>query len=198
MKIAWRIREKLLASAIILVAVVSVLSYSSFHGASRFRGLTKSIRARSSELPLAANLGERISELRVTFLRYSLFKQIEGLSGAKPGLVGPTIVGFVDDEISLRQQFLFDLEQVNLALKEYESQLLENVLTGKMLLDIRREKSTVLELKEILANVTGDFTQADWIFNHVNRATLDQDLNKLQEQVTLLPGFLSQRMNAFH
>lgn len=198
MKIAWRIREKLLACSIILLVIVSVLSYSSFHGASRFRGLTKSIRSRSSELPLAASLGQKVSELRITFFRYSLFKQLEDSGMTNRGPLGPSISGFVDDEISLRQQFLFDLEQVNLALKEYEQQLDENVASGWMLSDIRREKSTVDELKQTLATVAVDFAQADWIFNNTNRITLDQELVDLQEQVTLLPGFLSQRMNAFH
>ena len=80
MKLAWRIREKILASSIILLVVVSVLSYASFHGASRFRGLTKSIRSRSSELPLAANLGQCISELRITFLRFNHFRDLQNLS----------------------------------------------------------------------------------------------------------------------
>ena len=196
MKWSWRIREKLLAFSIVLLVVVSVLAYNSFHGASRFRALTKSIRTRSSELPLAATLGEKVSDLRITFLRYSLYKQ-SGNASANPGNVGPSISGF-DDEISLRREFLFDLEQVKSALAEYENQLQENLTDGRMLSDTRREQSTVAELKTILADIATDFAQTDWVFSSLNQMTLDQELSQLQEQVTLLPGFLTQRMNAYH
>ncbi|MDG2470581.1 MAG: ATP-binding protein [Pirellulaceae bacterium] len=200
MRFAWRIREKLLISSVILVVVVSILSYSSFHGASLFRGLTKSIRTRAGELPLAAKLSEKVSELRVTFLRFSLFNQLANrrVYGGIPSSVGPSLSGLVDDEISVRQEFLFDLEQVNLALIDYQAQLEENVKEGRMLSDVGREKMTVEELQSILSRIAADFARSDWVFTDTNRIALDQALMQLQEQVTLLPGFLTQRMDAFH
>ena len=112
--------------------------------------------------------------------------------------MGPSPSGFIDDEISLRQQFLFELDRVNSALQEYEDQLQVNLADGRMLSDIGRELMTVAEIKEMLARIATEFAQTDWVFSSLNRITLDQDLIKLQEQITLLPGFLNQRMNAFH
>lgn len=198
MKVRWRIREKLFASTLILVVAVSVLAYSSFQGAGRFRAVTKTIRDRSNGLPLSANLAQKVAQLRVAFLRYSMFKQIELETGGSPGKVGPTVNGFLDDEISLRQRFLFDLEQVDSALGEYENHLKGIDDDGKLLSDIHREVVLVDELKAILANIARDFAQTDWIFTSRNRLTLEQELSTLQEQVALLPGFLGQRMNAFH
>jgi signal transduction histidine kinase len=201
LKFAWRIREKLLTSSFFLFVVVVVLSYGSFHGAGLFRGLTKSIRARASELPLAATLSEKVSQLRITFFRFSLYSQIKNTSasgGIISGHVGPTVVGFVEDEISLRNQFLFDLEQVSSSLGAYKHQLVENVSDGRMLSDARREQSTVKEIEVILAKVARDFESSNWIFDDSNRISLDRELLQLQEQVTLLPGFLSQRMDGFH
>ena len=47
-----------------LTVIVLILSAASLQGVMKFRKLTKNIRARSVELPLAAEIGENVSELR--------------------------------------------------------------------------------------------------------------------------------------
>ena len=59
-----RIRSQMYFGVIMLLIIVSVLSAASLQGVMKFRKLTKSIRERSMELPKAAELGQRVSELR--------------------------------------------------------------------------------------------------------------------------------------
>ena len=47
-----------------LVLVMTLLSFAAFQGIWKFQKLTKNIRDRSIELPLAAELNQKVSELR--------------------------------------------------------------------------------------------------------------------------------------
>ncbi len=59
-----RIRSQMYFGVVMLLIIVTVLSAASLQGVMKFRKLTKSIRERSLELPQAAELGFRVSELR--------------------------------------------------------------------------------------------------------------------------------------
>lgn len=58
------IRSQVYFAVCVLAVIVLMLSAASLQGVMKFRKLTKNIRARSVELPLAANLSEQVSELR--------------------------------------------------------------------------------------------------------------------------------------
>ena len=58
------IRSQLYFGVGVLSVIVLILSAASLQGVMKFRELTKNIRARSVELPLAADLSEHVSELR--------------------------------------------------------------------------------------------------------------------------------------
>ena len=58
------IRSQVYFGVCVLAVIVLILSAASLQGVMKFRKLTKNIRARSVELPLAANLSEHVSELR--------------------------------------------------------------------------------------------------------------------------------------
>ena len=60
----WSIRSKLLLGLGLLLAIVVTLSWSGFDGLYAYRALLKNLR-RINELPLATELGHRVSDLRV-------------------------------------------------------------------------------------------------------------------------------------
>src|SRR4051812_44799768 len=63
----WPIRDKLLIGIGLLAAIVVTLSVSSFVSVYSYRTLVRSLRNRADELPLAAELSRRVTELRVSF-----------------------------------------------------------------------------------------------------------------------------------
>ena len=57
----------------LLFLIVAVLSIASVQGVLKFRKLSKNIRGRATELPLAADLSNEISRLRSSFFKCSAF-----------------------------------------------------------------------------------------------------------------------------
>ena len=57
-----RIRSQMYFGVTMLFFIVTVLSIASFQGVLKFRKLTKSIRARAVELPLAAKLSFEVNQ----------------------------------------------------------------------------------------------------------------------------------------
>ena len=90
---------------IMMLIIVGMLSFASFQGVAKFRELTKSVRDRTMELPEAAELGNQVSRLR------SLLSQ---MNHQPPELA----INQVD-----QSQFLLKLMDVEIALRNYETQL---------------------------------------------------------------------------
>jgi signal transduction histidine kinase len=63
----WRIRTKLLLGLALLLGIVFVLAWSVFHGLYEYRRLIKGLD-RVAELPMAAELEQQVSDLRVAAL----------------------------------------------------------------------------------------------------------------------------------
>ena len=104
-----RIRTQMLFGMAMLFIVVSILAFSSYQGVAKFRKLTKSIRIRATELPLAADLNQRVCDLRVTLYRYRFRKsEIENSSFSTPANES--------DRLWLAQQFTNDIAAVEDAL----------------------------------------------------------------------------------
>ena len=61
---SWPVRYQIRLGAGMLFLVIVGLCMASVQGVFKFRNLTKSIRQRALELPLAANLGQAVSDLR--------------------------------------------------------------------------------------------------------------------------------------
>ena len=65
----WPIRDKLLAGVGLLAVIVTVLTASSLFAAFAYRDLVRSLRARSEELPIAAELALKIGDVRASIER---------------------------------------------------------------------------------------------------------------------------------
>src|SRR5262245_3937412 len=79
----WSIRNKLLLGLALLLAIVVTLSWSGFDGLYAHRSLLSNLR-RVNELPLATELGHRVSDLRVAALDhprgFEVFEESDALS----------------------------------------------------------------------------------------------------------------------
>ena len=63
MLIRRRIRSLMYLGVTLLCVIVAALSFASIQGVLKFRKLTKNIRGRATELPLAADLSHEVNKL---------------------------------------------------------------------------------------------------------------------------------------
>ena len=61
--------------SITLMVVVALLAVAGIQGVLKFRALTKNIRHRATELPLTADLNQRVSDLRVSYAQLTSFQE---------------------------------------------------------------------------------------------------------------------------
>ena len=170
-----------------LIVMVVVLSAASFHGSLKFRELTKNIRERGNELPLAANLGQLVSDLRSAFW--------QRMSYEKAGDVYQQTLAISPINYQYKLQATKD------ALKDYQ-QRLEKVPEKSLLGDNLQEQELAAQFAmslEKIENIVENGDWGDWNLNLSNpeRKELLDELDKLQLGTSQLPGLMNDRMNAF-
>lgn len=186
----WPILFKLLLGVGILLLMVVTLSVSGFRGVYSFRQLTKSIKVRATELPLAAQLTQSVCQLRVTVSR---IRQYSDLPIPSPSAAGDPNVS----QSMLREEFRTDLIAVNDALRGYRQQLISALPGDPRIADNRHEQETVREIERSLERVALLNEDKDWVLNNIQVITLDEELEELQRLTSTLPGFMTQRMHDF-
>jgi signal transduction histidine kinase len=186
-----RIRTQMLFGMSMLFIVVTILAFSSFQGVAKFRKLTKSIRIRATELPLAAELNQRICDLRVTLYQYS-FRRSEF---AYSSLAVPS---HASDRMYLAQQFKTDLAAVKHALIDYGKQLRISKNSDERIGDTRLEVETVGKINDSLQRIEALWDSEDCVFGDPAGTTIGDELSDLQEFASELPGFMKDRMDDFH
>ena len=184
-----RIHTQMLFGLTMLFIVVTILAIGSFQGVAKFRKLTKNIRARATELPLSAELNEKVSDLRVTLYRYRFRKSELG------GFVTPAQR---NDELWLGQQFTTELAAVENALARYGKQLKAGQASDPMIGDIHQEMETVTKIQEALARIKTLWEIEDCVLGDPAGTGIGEELADLQVYTSQLPGFMSDRMDAFH
>lgn len=183
----------MLVGMAMLFVAITVLSISSFQGVLKFRKLTKSIRVRATELPLAANLNDSIGDLRVSLFKYQNEKT---LSRNRSNLQTSTL--FLEDEFFLLERFRSDLIAVEDALKEYRQQLEQGRADANRLADNTGEMETVDRIEIGIAKIRYAYENVNWVFEDQSSMGLSDDLAVLQTDANRLPVFLKERLDAFH
>ena len=174
-----------------LLLVVALLSFAAFQGVWKFRTLTKNIRAKSVELPLAADLNLKISQLRSVLWEDHEFcsTSIAYQAGEKM----PTVP----------VEFTTKCAAVESALDNYYQQLVQ---TGSELPNTSeteagssKELLFVANFRKRLEKIKRDHHEGDEILlsGHGLISSLKEDLEKLQTSAAELPLFTQQRMIAF-
>ena len=179
-----RIRSQLHVAIIVTVLMMLTLSFVSFNGSLEFRSLTKSIRGRANELPLVANIGVAVSDLR------SALWEITSVNGDYQfAHIGNTISPIT---------FMRKLDVVSNALKDYRHQLERIDASDSLIADHSAELAYVDQFEESLARIYEIVDKGDWVFETSKSIdNLEAELEQLQRETSRLPGFLSGRMDEF-
>src|SRR5207249_4511625 len=126
----------------LLLAIVVTLSWGGFDGLYAYRSLLRNLR-RVNELPLATELGHRVSDLRVAALDQP--RGFEAFDGQGP-------VNLPDARFA-QEEFRHKLTAVEETLDHYYEQLQQADLDDSPLGDGQREQQTVDRMRAVLANL---------------------------------------------
>ena len=183
-----RIRTRMYFGVLLLFISITLLALAGFQGAWRFRHLTKNIQVRSTELPLAAELGQRISELR------SFLWQVESGTTANETDFQPVVA---DGQMS-RIKCVEKLKGIERTLDKYEYQLQLGTRYDTSVAQHRRELAFVASFRRSLSVIDKVVEDNDWFLGRDGLVrSLREELEGLQLEASQLPVFLQQRMDAF-
>lgn len=185
----WPIRRKLTIGVVALVAVLTALAVSGFHGVYSYRGLVKAISYRATELPMATQLARQISDMRLTISR------VRQMSEPRPGLDIDERPWPHDIQL-LRDEFCHGLAHVRETVYQYEDQLLRirrEELAPSQIYDTRAERDKLGQIKTSLSSLE-PLTQDGWIVGSLDIDRIEQELENLHALSAELPGYLQQRM----
>ncbi len=180
----WPIRYKLWLGIGLLLVLVATLAASGSYGLYAYRGLVRTLRDRSTELPLATELAVRVSDLRSTLSEY---RGLHGFSiqGEKEG-----------DRQLLREQFLGDFNHIRQMLDSYRAQLNANAWhSSSRIGEDRQERRTLAEIEQVLARIAKQNDDQDWLLDldQVAVGALTGQVDRLQELAAELPSHLYRR-----
>jgi len=184
-----RIRSQMHFGVAALVLVMTLLSFAAFQGIWKFQKLTKNIRDRSIELPLAAELNQKVSELRSV-----LWDNQDLIANGKEF----NFTNTNDDAIPT--SFSGKRDAVEHALDRYHQELVNNKINDIRIAENSRELQFVTDFRRSLNKIKRDYENGEKVFTGSRYGlvtTLREDLAKLQYDAAQLPVFMQQRMQAF-
>jgi two-component system, NtrC family, sensor kinase len=184
----WPIRTKLLMGLGLLVVVVAILSISGLMATYAYHDLTESLSWRVAELPMAAELSQHVTDLRITVGR------IQGLrASAFLGVTKET-----SPQVSLsRDKFRIDFKAVEETLERYRQQLVSEPKPDQRIADFKAEWDTVREIKAKMEEIRAIDRDEDWMLNEFSVTELDQELEGLQNLAVNLPSHLQKKLMGF-
>ena len=185
----WPIRVKLLLGLGLLVMVVTILASSGLYTMYAYRSLAKNLSWRVNELPVAAELGRHVGNLRITL------SELHGLRAS-------TFLDTQLDEVPVRvrmvrDQFRLQLNHVENSLSRYRSQLHNRLPDDFGVADNQRERETVHKIETALARVVDANRDEDWMLDAVKVGRLDAELEHLQMLSAELPSHLHAKLGGF-
>jgi hypothetical protein len=191
----WPIRVKLFVGLGLLVLVVAILSSSGLIATYAYRNLVASLSWRVMELPVAAELSQRVGNLRMTLSELQGMRRLGDLRAS-------SFLGTDHDEEPsrvwwVRQQFSADLGELEGTLSDYRSQLESEVQADLRMADNRLERETVRKIEATLVRIRQANRDEDWMLDGVKVGQLKTELEQLQTLVDELPSHLHHKLGGF-
>ena len=195
----WPIRTKLKLGLGLLLVTVLALFASAYYGLYAYRGLVKGLSARSAELPLAGEIRQHVSDIRVI------------LSQAKERLDFPAAVEAISTTESseldsdesypwvgqwMRQQYSEALLELVDAVDQYSRQL-DNVAedADSRLGDDSHERQTLSKIFEVLGRVSSHGQlEEDLLLDSSKIGVLREEVEQLSQLAADLPSHLHARL----
>lgn len=193
----WSIRRKLQLGLGLLAVTVLTLFGSAYYGLYAYRSLVKSLSARSAELPLANQLSQHVSNLRV------ILCQVEERHDFAPGSV-MSISSDAEEkpyDAILRRQYELEYNQFKHVLEQYTEQLDENrQRTEAGIGDDRDERIAISKIQAVIDRIEkydDDDGGVDWLLeDQAKVAKLREDVEQLRRLAADLPSYLHERLHA--
>jgi signal transduction histidine kinase len=183
----WPIRNKLLLGFGLLLLMVATLSASGFYGLYAYRALVKSLSGRSTELPLAAELTRRVSDLRLTLA------EVRNRNNYGDSHWGRRSV----DLQLLRQRFRIELQGVEDTIARYRDRLDHNIERGNSRIDDdHQERETLARIKRAIADIETAAAGQDWLLDEIQTSELAAEVEELYLLSFELPSHLRNRLGA--
>ena len=188
-----RIRSQMYFGVTMLLVIVAILSWSSFHGALKFRKIIKGTRGRAYEMPLVAELSVKISDLR---------GMISEIGSAAPNEVYQSATNYTAiDELppDALSTIRHALRPVRSAFEKYRFQL-ENSDTDNPLGNNTNEMNFVRHFDEAISQIerVADGSKGNWIWDGPQSLEhLKLEVDDLLIETSKLPKFLNVRMEDF-
>ena len=184
----WPIRRKLQLGLGLFAVSVLTLFGSAYYGLYAYRGLVKSLSARSFELPLADKLRDHVADLHETL------NQVRGRQNLDDSF--ETTPAMAEAYVLLRQNYYAQLDQFCQALTRYREQLDSNqARTDLAINDDRYERQTLAEIDSLLARIKHyDSNAPDWLLDNKEVVSqLRSDVDHLRDLAAKLPSYLHDR-----
>jgi signal transduction histidine kinase len=185
----WPIRNKLQLGLGLLAVSVLTLFGSAYYGLYAYRGLVKSLSARSAELPLADKLRDHVADLHEILNQVEDRQQLEVFD--REDVLG-------SDSSLLRQRYDTQLELFCQTLARYRDVLDTNrQRTEAAIGDDRYERETLAKIDDVLRRVDQhEIEGPDWLLE--NEAKVNQlrlDVEELRRLAAELPSHLHERLS---
>jgi signal transduction histidine kinase len=204
----WRISNKLKLGIGLMTVSLLALFASGIYGLYAYRGLVKSLSARSTELPLANELKDHVADLRETLsrarerLNYLPLDSAVVSAQSDQAFVQQVEESFGQTDtplMILREQYLHDFQWFRATLVEYKKQLKANrQRTGTRIGDDQEEQKTLIKIDKIVDRI--DDGELDEAFEHYQMGSdprlvqLEEEINNLYLLTAELPSHLHNRL----
>ncbi|WP_442484334.1 ATP-binding protein [Aeoliella sp. SH292] len=193
----WPIRLKLRVGLGSMAVSICLLFGAALYGLYAYRGLVKSLNARSQELPLADQLSAHVGDLKVILAeaRQSLGSNGQIAFDGLTNLMNPDSLTDEDrTELALlREQYRREFEEFTLVLAEYRERLdVSSLHAGGRIGDDQRERATLAEIVEVISQMEQVQPLEDWVYDDLN--SLEMNVDKLRDLAGELPSHLHERL----
>lgn len=196
----WPIRTKLkLGLGLFLIAILALFG-SAVYGLYAYRGLVKSLSARSAELPLASDIRQHVNDLRVILSQ--ALERLEIPGGVRSFADRRDLESSQREFLwSIRAQYRQQFADLVEAVDRYRTQLdLTSADRDPQLGDDSHERETLAKIDGVLTALGGQSAgpdlHEDWLLQPAQVGLLRDKVEKLRLLVAELPSYLHTRLQA--
>jgi len=197
----WPIRTKLKLGLGLLLVTVLALFGSAYYGLYNYRSLVKGLSARSAELPLASQIRQQVSDVRVILSqakqRLEFPEALDAFSGSTNKL--DSAVASPWDAQLLRERYREELLDLVDAVDQYSRQLDQNrVDSDPRLGDDSHERQTLAQIFEVLGRIGAERfhsqLEENWLLDQSRIGILKKEVEQLGRLAAELPSYLHNRL----
>jgi len=198
----WPIRNKLQLGLGLLAATILTLFGSAYYGLYAYRGLVKSLSARSTELPLADQLRDCLADLHEILSQVEDHQQrLDEIAGGALPTANTSEQNVWNADGILREKCRTQFDLFCQTLDQYRTQLESNRQRTDLDIggDYSYESDTLTKIDDVLARIRKrdlDDPSGWRLDNELKVSQLRKDVETLRERTAELPSHLLERLRA--